>query len=93
MQYILTEEEYNNLTNKQEAEMQIAMRDKALAWARKQLKPKYCGEGYCDTCTISDIGFYCEDDGDTIIEKVEGVNAPTRNVSKMVCKLTRNYSK
>lgn len=48
MQYILTEKEFNDLTNKSD----VLKRDRALDWCFEKLKPKWCGKGLCDSCPI-----------------------------------------
>ena len=80
MEYILSTKEYDALTPVKG----LQDRNEALEIARQIIKGNSsirCNEGYCDMCPISDIGG----------EPTE--NRPTREISRMICQLPRNYSK
>lgn len=93
MNYILTQEEMDNLTNKKTSEEEIKDLNEALEWCRLQLMQKGCCNGaYCDTCPISELGFYMV--GDDCVDKVEGEGAtPTEKISDLICNRYRDYSK
>lgn len=78
MQYLLTEEEHDNLTPIKRVER----RDQSLEVARQliiELAGIECYKGYCDSCPISSIG--------------HGAKVVNRDDSKLICKKTRKYSK
>lgn len=92
MQYLLTKEELDALTPKTE----VAIRDEVLAVARVELlkaldygcwhdvkRETFLGHsmGYCDDCPIG------SHDG------AFGLKSPVYHKSKLLCTLSRNYSK
>lgn len=77
MQYILSQEELDQRVPKQS----LDDANSALEVARGMISGKTvegCRKGYCDMCPVSDIG---------------GEGRPSRSVSKLICKLPRNYHK
>jgi len=86
MDYLLSQNEYDKLTDKKKSIEEIKKRDDALEWCRKQLRTEYCGNTYCDACKISSIGSsFNMEDKDYI--------RPSHDISDMVCKEKRRYSK
>ena len=88
MQYILTEEEFNNLRTKKDYDdlrKEIKILESALEWARNKITKKCIhthGEEhimYCDECPLSDIG--------------GRKHRPSHKISKALCTLDREYSK
>lgn len=82
MQYILTTQEYDALTPVE----RLQMRNEALEVARKiivKLANIPCGKAYCDSCPISHIGHYDDNDPDKI----------SHESSRLICTKSRNYSK
>ena len=86
MMYILTQEEMDRLVPKEELEKA----DKALGWARERLAPR-CSRNesvdgapyyYCDDCPLSDIG-----------SKKKIPDRPENDISRVICKHRRSYSK
>lgn len=82
MQYILTQEEYDNMLPK----ILVAKRDEALEVARKiivKLSGIACGTAYCDDCPIANPERYMP----------KGREESSRDVSLAICHLYRKYSK
>lgn len=87
MQYILSVQEYQSLTNKRESEIQIDKRDDALAFAKKtimDLADKACIKDkhahvrsrfmYCDECPLGSLH-------------------NNRESNRLICTDSREYSK
>ena len=88
MQYILTQEEKNNLAPKEEVEN----RDAALESARILILAqsgwlRRCGHGYCDGCPVDSIGHH-DWSGYKPIPHIAD-----HKVGKLICRKTRHYSK
>lgn len=92
MQYILTQEELNNLRTKKDYEdlrKEIKILESALEWARDKIARKCIHTHdeehivYCDECPLSDIGGRGK----------EAKRRPTHRISNAICTLDREYSK
>lgn len=105
MDYILTQEEYDQLEKNTELAKVVKEQKKALDWVRNQLKQENCygdvrnEDDYCDTCPLSWLGFETVPDesdfmGRKIVDKKAGKGkVPTYEVSRTICQLSRHYSK
>ena len=89
MMYTLTQEELDNLVPKSELERL----EKAMDWMRNTFVQRCPYNScpppgrlytYCSMCPVSDIG--PEDE-------LHQIPKPTREISKAICHLQRNYSK
>ena len=85
MMYILTQDELDKLVPKEDFDRARA----ALDWVRQRVMeacphtPVAClKHKYCSDCWLSDIG-----------PNMPGIERPSREISKAICPLTRNYPK
>ncbi len=95
MQYLMSEEEYQEYMELKRTAHKLPELKAAVAWAHSVLKPKNCGnECSCDVCPMSWLGFHYDKEGiKDYTDFVEGKHGvPTSGVSSTMCTLYRNYS-